>query len=61
MNTINIQKIMKSPIEHGNDDDICCRCLSRLFGDECYICQACNDEIDRQADEVIGNSEDDDG
>ncbi|CVB31137.1 hypothetical protein [Serratia marcescens] len=54
-----IPKIMKVPKKYGTD--ICCSCLSELAEDECYICQQCNDEIDRQADEVIGNAEDDDG
>lgn len=51
-----IPKIMKVPKKYGTD--ICCSCLSELAEDECYICQQCNDEIDRQADEVIGNAED---
>ncbi|EMP7134711.1 hypothetical protein ROV06_000309 [Serratia marcescens] len=36
-------------------------CGKSLEAGETYICQQCNDEIDRQADEVIGNAEDDDG
>lgn len=35
----------------------CVSCQSELSDDECYICQQCNDEIDCQADEVIGNAE----
>ncbi len=39
---------------------ICSSCQSELADDECYICQQCSDEIDRQADEVIGNTEEGD-
>ncbi len=39
---------------------LCTVCQSELGADECYICQSCNDEIDRQADEVIGNAEEGD-
>lgn len=59
MNAITIPEIMKVPKKYGTD--ICCSCLSELGEDECYICQQCNDEIDRQADEVIGSAEEDDG
>ncbi|HFF8969421.1 MULTISPECIES: hypothetical protein [unclassified Serratia (in: enterobacteria)] len=58
MITTTIPEIMKVPKKYGTD--ICCSCLSVLAADECYICQHCNDEIDRQADEVIGNAEEGD-
>ncbi len=58
MNAITIQEIMKVSKKYGID--ICCSCLSELADDECYICQQCNDEIDRQANEVIGNAEEGD-
>lgn len=59
MNAITTPEIMKVPKKYGTD--ICCSCLLELAEDECYICQQCNDEIDRQADEVIGNAEEGDG
>lgn len=39
---------------------LCTVCRQELAADETYICQSCNDEIDRRADEVMGNAEDDD-
>lgn len=39
---------------------LCTVCQQELADDETYICQICNDEIDRRADEVLGNAEDDD-
>lgn len=36
-------------------------CGRVLEAGETYICQSCNDEIDRRADEVLGNAEDDNG
>lgn len=38
----------------------CCSCNKELSETETYICQQCSDEIDRRADEVMGNAEDDD-
>lgn len=38
----------------------CCNCPKELQDDESYICEACNAEIDRQADEVMGNQEEED-
>ena len=58
MNTTTIPHSMKIPRKY--EPDICCSCQSELAADECYICQQCNDEIDRRADEALGNAEDDD-
>ncbi len=38
----------------------CCNCPKELQDDESYICEACNREIDRQADETMGNQEEED-
>lgn len=39
---------------------LCTVCQRELSDDETYICQSCNDEIDRRANEVLGNAEGDD-
>lgn len=39
----------------------CCNCPKELSDSECYICEACNREIDRRADEAMGNQEEEDG
>jgi hypothetical protein len=39
----------------------CVNGCGRILGDgETYICQQCNDEIDRRADETLGNAENED-
>ncbi|CAI1230500.1 Uncharacterised protein [Serratia ficaria] len=55
MITTTITQSMKTP--HKYEPDICCSCQAELDTGECYICQQCNDEIDRRADETLGNSE----
>ncbi|MBP1035868.1 hypothetical protein J8631_09880 [Serratia fonticola] len=39
----------------------CCNCPKELQDDESYICESCNAEIDRRADETMGNQEEEDG
>ncbi len=39
----------------------CCNCPKELSEAEVYICEACNREIDRRADETMGNKEEEDG
>ena len=39
----------------------CCNCPKELSPDETYICGQCNAEIDRRADETMGNQEEEDG
>jgi len=40
----------------------CASCGHQFMGQKREnLCQQCNDEIDRRADEVMGNVEDDDG
>ncbi|MFV8918751.1 hypothetical protein [Serratia fonticola] len=39
----------------------CCNCPKELSTDETYICGQCNAEIDRRADEGVGNQEEEDG
>jgi predicted amidophosphoribosyltransferase len=39
----------------------CCNCPKELSDSECYICEICNREIDRRADETMGNQEEEDG
>lgn len=39
----------------------CCSCPKELSEAETYICEACNREIDRRADELLGNQEEEDG
>ncbi|MEX2986841.1 hypothetical protein AB4K04_02685 [Serratia fonticola] len=39
----------------------CCNCPKELSEAETYICEACNREIDRRADETLGNQEEEDG
>ncbi len=56
MNTTTIPQSMKTPRKY--EPDICCSCQAELDTGECYICQQCNDEIDRRADEALGNAGD---
>lgn len=58
MNTTTIPQSMKTPRKY--ELDICCSCQAELDTGECYICQPCNDEIDRRADEALGNAENND-
>lgn len=51
---IKIPQSMKTPRKY--EPDICCSCQAELDTGECYICQQCNDEIDRRANEVLGNA-----
>jgi uncharacterized paraquat-inducible protein A len=38
----------------------CCNCQGELSEAETYICERCSREIDRRADEAIGNQEEED-
>lgn len=38
----------------------CYNCQKELSDSECYICEICNREIDRRADETMGNQEEED-
>lgn len=38
----------------------CCNCPKELSEAETYICETCNAEIDRLADETMGNQEEED-
>jgi predicted amidophosphoribosyltransferase len=59
MNSITIPASMKVPKKYAESGH-CCSCGLSLSSDETYICQQCNDEIDRLADETLGNAEDED-
>ncbi|HBE9079109.1 TPA: hypothetical protein KNG84_001618 [Serratia fonticola] len=39
----------------------CCNCPKELSEAETYICERCSREIDRRADETMGNQEEEDG
>uniref|UniRef100_UPI0035C6628B hypothetical protein n=1 Tax=Serratia quinivorans TaxID=137545 RepID=UPI0035C6628B len=56
MNTVSIFASMRAPLKYAAPG-ACCNFGTFLADDETYICQSCNDEIDRRADETLGNSE----
>lgn len=55
MNTVSIFASMRAPLKYA-ELGVCCNCGTFLADDETYICQSCNDEIDRRANEVLGNA-----